>query len=199
MAGSIFKDRWNLIFVLIILIMGAEIIYLIKQNRDLRSAIDGQRRNVEMLAESDVVPPFSAKDINGNAVSITYAPEAPYTMLFWMSPDCSVCKENMAFWSRLHREYGGDNIRYIGFCAAETAEARAYVEEQGLVFPVICPGEPEIVDSYKGDILPQTVLISPEGAIVGVWPGSLEGVREDQILAVVQQVQSQDHQEGGEF
>ena len=188
MAKHLFTDRWNIIFLIVILIMGAEIVYLIMQNRELRSMIENRDEHLEILSENDTVPPFSAHDVHGNAINIDYSPNAPYTMLFWISPDCSVCKDNLPFYNRLYNDFSNKSIRYIALCDADAEQALEYKNEFGLAFPVISPVSPEILDSYEGDILPQTMLISPRGEIIKIWPGSLANVREDQILAILQQL-----------
>ena len=74
-------------------------------------------------------------------------------------------------------------------CVGTPGEAREFVSAHGLEFPVICAGDPYILRSYKGNVIPQTVLISPEGTVIGAWPGTLEKDQEGKILALLDQFQ----------
>jgi hypothetical protein len=71
-------------------------------------------------------------------------------------------------------------------CAGNPAAARQYVATHGLSFSVICADNDFFVTAYKGNVLPQTVLISPQGKIVRVWPGGLNSERETEIKALLQ-------------
>lgn len=190
MASSITKDVWTYIFIAIIVVMGIEILYLYKQNRELRAIIENPKEHLGMLEEEQTVPQFTSVDNFNDTLEISYGPGSPYTMLFWLSPDCSVCKDNLIFWNRLFDEYQNEHIRYIGMCSASRQETLEYASEFGIHFPIVCPDDPHILDSYKGNILPQTILISPQGKILKVWPGALARVKEEQILAILQQLQS---------
>lgn len=177
------KDRWTIILIAIIVIMGIEIVYLMYQNQRLKAIIEDPKKYFKTLSPDDIVPSFTVIDINGNNISLKYSPEAPRTMLFWFAPGCSPCEGNMDFWNRIYREYPNSNdIRYLGFCAGTPGEAREYVSQYEIEFPVICASDPYIVETYKGNVLPQTVLISSEGAILEIWPG---GLQEDQKNGII--------------
>lgn len=190
MASSITKDIWTYIFIAIIVVMGIEILYLFKQNRELRAIIENPKEHLGMLEEEQTVPPFTSVDIFNDTITVSFGPDQPFTMLFWLSSECSVCKDNLPFWNRLFEERTSEHIRYLGMCADSRQAALEYASEYGILFPVVCPDDPQILDSYKGNILPQTIFISPQGSILKVWPGALAQGKEDQILAILQQLQS---------
>ena len=190
MAPKFLKDWWTYILVAIIVIMGVEIVYLVVQNRRLRAIIEDPKRYFKALSQNDVVPSFTGQDIEGNDVSIRYSAEAPHTMLFWFSPGCSVCEDNLGLWNRIYGEFSSENLRVLGMCAGTPEEAREYVAVNGVEFPVMCAQDQYIMETYKGNILPQTVAISPRGTILKVWPGVVGQTQEDEIMALLQQLQS---------
>jgi peroxiredoxin len=175
-------SRINILLILIILAMGAEIIYLVCRNRELQSIIDDPRNLFTTLTQDDIVPAISAQDIYGRDISLRYYAGAPYTLLLWFGPTCKSCGENIGVWNRIFRERDSTSLRVIGMCAGNPDEARNYVEEYGLEFPVISARDRHIVEVYKGNVLPQTVVVSPEGKILGVWPGALDFAREEEVI-----------------
>jgi peroxiredoxin len=174
------------VLIAVIVVMGVEIIYLVIQNHRLRAIVQDPKKYFKTLSKDEIVPSFSTQDINGSDLSLRYSPGEPFTMLFWFGPTCSSCKNNIGFWKRIHDEYSSDKLRFLGIYAGNPDEAREYVLEYGFEFPVICATHRHIVDSYKGHVLPQTVLITPEGMIQGVWPGALGEERENEILMALE-------------
>jgi len=153
--------------------MGIEIVYLVYQNRQLIQIVDDPKQFFKTLEKGDIVPSLRAQDINGNEISIRYSEDQPSTLIFWFSPTCASCEENISFWNDLYTGTGSEFYRFLGFCACTPEEARSMTEESELLFPVICATDQYIVDSYRGNVIPQTVLVSPEGKIRNVWPGEL--------------------------
>lgn len=182
------RERLTYVLIAIIILMGIEIIYLIVQNYRLRSIIKDPRRYFETLSEDEIVPSFTAQDIDGNDLSIRYSPDEPYTMIAWFAPTCSSCEENIDFWKRIYGEYSSENLRILGMFAGNSGEAREYVSKHGVKFPVVCANHRNIVESYKGNVLPQTVLVAPTGVIRGVWPGVLSEKKEHEIMAALEEI-----------
>jgi peroxiredoxin len=162
--------------------MGIEIIYLVIQNRMLKGIIADPERYFGTLAEGEVVPAFSAMDINGGDIEVGYAPDGPHTMLFWFGSTCSSCENNLQFWKRIDEEYRSDGLRILGIFIGNPASARTYVAAQHIDFPVLCATHRYLVDVYKGHVLPQTMLIAPGGVIRGIWPGILDEYGEMSVV-----------------
>ncbi len=180
------QNRLILILFVLVVLMGAEIIYLIIQNRNLKAIINDPRQYFKTLAEEDVVPSFSAQDINGNDVNLRYHEKAPITLLFWFAPGCSSCTDNLEFWNYLYEKYSGGNYRFLGLWAGLPEEAGPVIELYDILYPVMCADDPYIVEVYKGNVLPQTVIISPTGVILGAWAGALEAEQEEEIIDVLE-------------
>lgn len=168
--------------------MGVEIVYLSIQNHKLNAIIKDPKKYFQTLSEDQVVPSFTAQDIYGNDVSMRYSPTEPHTMLFWFAPTCPSCEDNIVFWKLIHSEYSSEMLRFLAMYAGNPDEAKEFVAEHDVKFPVICANNRFIVDSYKGHVLPQTMLIAPEGIIDGVWPGVLDGKKQDAIIALLEKL-----------
>jgi peroxiredoxin len=172
-------DRLTYVLIAVVVVMGIEIIYLVIQNRILKRVIADPMQYFHTLTRDDVVPSFSAQDINGDEVTVNYAPGEPHTVLLWFGSTCSSCESNIDFWIRMHRSHASDALRFLGIFIGGPAAAREYVSERRIEFPVLCATDRYLVDVYRGHILPQTMLIAPDGVIEGVWPGILS--RDDEV------------------
>jgi peroxiredoxin len=185
------KDRWTVILIVVVILMGIEILYLMYQNHQLKSLIQDPKKYFKTLKPEETVPAFTAYDADGNDVSIRYSPEAPRTLLFWFAPGCESCEGNIDFWNEIYDKYkDSPSMRYLGLCAGTPDEAREFIDTYRIQFPVICVTDKFIVEAYEGHVLPQTVLISPEGKIIKVWPGALEKNKEDEILSYLAESKS---------
>ena len=181
------KDFWFIALLIVVVLMGVEIVYLVYQNQQLQSIIKDPTKYFTTVAEKQTVPSITVLDIDGNDIYLRYSPEGPFTVLFWFSPGCSVCDQNYPFWEKIYTETPHDRIRFYGMCVGYPDEAEAYVREHDLPFPVVSVTEPFILEQYGGNLLPQTMLIAPEGIVLDSWPGLLEKDQEDKILSFLKQ------------
>lgn len=183
------RDNWfSYLLIAIVFIMGIEIVYLIRQNSRLRDMIANPRQYVQPLSQEDTVPAFTARDIDGDTVSVSYSRTQPHTMLLWFSPTCEACEENFSFWNELDRDYASESLRLFGMSTADPVDLRRVVDERGLSFLILSIDNPSIVDAYRGNVLPQTVLVSPDGSIRAVWPGPLQQGHKESIIACLAEI-----------
>ena len=184
-----FRKNWLSLFLIgISILMGIEIVYLMHQNRRLRNIITSPEQYYQVLEREDIVPPFTAQDLDGNTVSLQYSPDQPHTLLLWFSPTCQACEDNLYFWNDLYHDYDSDRLLLLGMCTDDPADVRNMVTEYGLNFPIVCLDDPSLVEAYKGNVLPQTVLISPQGTIRKAWPGPLGVEQRGSIRTVLSQL-----------
>jgi peroxiredoxin len=188
MEEKVSKNQlWIVILYVIVVAMGIEIIYLILQNRRLQQALTNPRTYFRTLTKNQQVPSFRGADVNGKKVFITYTPSSPHTIIFWFSPGCHSCDVNIGFWTELYQKYQNENLRFFGLCVSGPEETRKFIKEFGISFPVIMMSDPILVESYKGNVIPQTLLIDPEGKVKGAWPGPLEEKQKKEILELLDQ------------
>lgn len=179
---SVFLKRHSReILIAIILLMAVSIIYLLYENRRLTEIINDPKKYFRTVEAEEKVPSIRTQDIYGNNISLRYSNSEPHTFLFWFSPNCSSCEENLAYWNSLFTANNSKEIRFLGMCAGNPEEARKIVEDFDLKFPVTCAGDPFIIETYHGKVMPQTVLITPAGRIKKVWPGSLTDRQKEEI------------------
>ncbi|MBK7142316.1 MAG: TlpA family protein disulfide reductase [bacterium] len=178
------REKLNWWLVAIIVVMGVEILYLVAQNHRLQAMLDDPLQFMQTLQPDQSVPAIRGQDIAGSDVSLQYGPDQPYTLLTWFSASCSACKGNFGYWNELYGKYGSERMRMIGFCGGTLEEARATAQEQAISYPVMSVTDQFLVEAYKGNLLPQTVLINPTGQVTQVWPGEL-------TLSMLEQIDAQ--------
>ncbi|MEW6014383.1 MAG: hypothetical protein AB1690_03570 [Candidatus Zixiibacteriota bacterium] len=171
MSSNPRQSRAVIILLVIVVLMAAEIFYLSYQNSKLRAMIDDPSRLLRTLNPDDAVPSVRTQDINGVDFSLRFGPEEPATLLLWFSPGCSHCESNFEYWEKIYQRHDDTRLRMAGFCAGNFDEARQLAMERDIKYPVLAVTDPYITETFKGNVLPQTVLISPEGIIKRVWPG----------------------------
>lgn len=185
MSLDLRKNWLSILLVVMVVLMGIEIGLLMHQNRQLRSIVENPMKKYETLKQNQTVPPFTGIDLDGDAVTIEYSQDEPYTLMLWFSASCPSCEDNLQFWSMLYGDYKSDKLRLIGVCNDDLEEARTTADEYGLKFPVIIPDDESIVQDYGATALPLTMLISPEGAMVRVWPGPLMKEQRESVIAAL--------------
>lgn len=184
MATPTRKDLLAIVLTLVVLIMGIEIVVLTIQNRRLRTAL-AETTQYQPLQTSQQLPSLSGSDLDGNSVDIRYGADVPPTLLIWLSPSCHICRENLSFWKSLYGNHKSARFRFLVLCSGTVEEARAYVTQNQLNFPVVSMTNDSLVSAYNGYVLPQTALISPSGSITNVWPGALDSNQQEEIVTLL--------------
>ena len=183
MDSSARRSSTTIVLLIIILLMGVEIIYLVRQNRQLRT-VAAEQSTLQIMQQGQSVPPLRALDLDGRAVELDFDGKTS-TILVWFSPSCHVCKENVSFWNDIFNRFQNDRVRFLALSDAEQTETKAYAAENNLTLPVIIMTDSDLIEAYNGHIMPQTALISCQGRIEKVWPGALEKSRQDEIIAAL--------------
>lgn len=176
---------WTIAILLVMAVMAVEIALLINENRDLRARLAGLTDMFEPLAAGQRLPAISGTDIYDNPVGLRYGPGSPATVLLWFSPSCDACEGNLDFWNELYRTYASEQLRFVGMCAGMIDEAQAFAEVHAMMFPILSVTDERFLDAYRGHVLPQTVLVSPDGTVMRVWPGTLEEDTKSEIYDAV--------------
>ncbi len=198
MALNLRSNLTCIILSVIVVLMGIEILYLIRQNRRLLKIISNPIPVHQTLERGAVVRPFSAPDLDGHTVTLRYGAGQPYRLLLWFSSSCPACEDNLYVWNDLFHDYGSERLQFLGVCTDDPADTRALVAEYGLEFPVISLDNPSIVEAYKGFSRPQTVLVGPGGQIRNLWPGSLSTQQLEGLTAELTEIHTQTGK-GGDF
>lgn len=191
MSEPVRKNLFTLALIAIILLMGLEIIYLVRQNHQLRAQLERNGQPLAVLQRDDQLPPVHALSVQGDSLKLTYSPDDPHTLLFLFSPSCDACDKNIGFWNQLAEERQSDRLRIIAFSSGTLAEAGDFLVQKTFAVPTLAVTDEAFLALYKGDVVPQTVLISPRGAVLQSWPGSLDTNRQMEIVQVLDSLETE--------
>lgn len=171
-SGLLKSQLWSLILIVLVLVMGVEILFLVQENKKLREALSHSRGPVKILSPHDKIPSLVGVNLKGEEFILSY-PSSEKTVLFFFSPDCPVCEENLDFWKKLYQIHGSEKLRIVGATNSDRNKTEEFVKKFQLTFPVMIVSDVSLLDKYKVEAVPQTMLIDTSGTVQKVWPGSL--------------------------
>jgi hypothetical protein len=155
-------------------------------NDHLRTTIT--RTQLSLLPRTGAaVPPLEGLDLAGSPVHLDYATETRPTVLLVFSTECTLCDANWTYWQATTSRIDPKKFRL------------AYVNTSGVVpstyplnhpfadgAPVIAGLDPATASAYNTRVSPLVILVSPDGVIRKVWPGSGSKVRSDLEATLLQ-------------
>ncbi|HVP37242.1 MAG TPA: TlpA disulfide reductase family protein [Terriglobales bacterium] len=171
-SGFLKSQFWSIILIVIVIVMGVEILLLVKENKKLREALSRSRGPVRILAPEEKVPSLVGVNLKAEELKLIY-PSSEKTVLFFFSPDCPACEENLEFWKTLYKNNSSKKVRIFGVTNSDRDKTEEFVKKFQLTFPVMLISDLKLLDKYKVEMVPQTMLIDTSGKVQKVWPGPL--------------------------
>jgi peroxiredoxin len=163
---------WSVILIVLVLVMGVEIFLLVQENRELRSALKIPRGPIKILNPEEKVPPLVGIDLKGEEVKVEY-PSSKKTVLFWFSATCPSCEHNLEFWKEIYQKHSSAKLRFFGVTNSGEEKTKEFVDKFQLEFSVLIVSDFSLLDQYRVEVIPQTMLIDNNGIVGKVWPGPL--------------------------
>jgi len=163
---------WSMVLIVLVLAMGVEILLLVQENRKLRSALTARRGPFKILNPEERVPSLLGIDQNGEEVKLEY-PSTQQTVLLWFSAACPSCEHNVEYWKEIYQRRGSPELRFFGVTTAGGEKTEELAEKFDFEFPVLIVSDYSLLDQYKVEVIPQTMLIDKNGVVRKVWPGPL--------------------------
>jgi peroxiredoxin len=175
---------WSIMLIVLVIVMGIEIFLLVQENRKLRLALKAPRGPFKVLNPEEKVPPFVGIDLKGQEVKVEY-PSSQRTVLFWFSAACPSCESNLEFWKEIYQKHRSEKLRFIGVTSAGEGKAEEFVKKFQLEFPIMIVSDLSLLEKYKVEVIPQTMLIDPNGVVLKVWPGPLSDIYKTEITQML--------------
>jgi peroxiredoxin len=133
-------------------------------------------------------PLFAAPRLDGGTLSLQALRGRPVLLNFW-SPTCPPCALEMPELEKLHRRYATRGLTIVGIVEMESSadEARRFVEERGVTYPIVLDLDGAIGARYRLEAHPTSVLLDARGTVRFENLGFLRG-EEKEIEAAIQKV-----------
>lgn len=163
---------WSIVLIVLVVAMGIEILFLVQENRKLRTSLTARRGPFKILNPQDKVPPLVGIDQKGDEIRVEY-PSPQQTVLFWFSAACPSCEHNVEFWKEIYKKHQSPHLRFFGVTTADEEKTEELADRFGFGFPVLIVSDYALLDQYKVEVIPQTMLIDQSGVVRKVWPGPL--------------------------
>lgn len=131
-------------------------------------AESGERVAPDMNA---LAPPFVAELYGGGTLELGALRGQTVILNFWATW-CAPCAVEMPELQRLHEDFGARGVTVLGVNLAEPPESvGVWQQRYGLTFPLLLDPALEIATLYQLRGQPYTLVIAPNGVIVGVFFG----------------------------
>lgn len=178
---SVYKiNKWT-IWIAVVLIIGLLIfnILLLIQNRNLKTST--QRRSENLLTPGKVLPPLSGITISGSKEKIEWNKDNRKTLILIFSPRCGYCHENMPNWKSILQTIDRTKFRPV-LVSIIPEEAKEYLEKYSLAdMPNFIEPEPQAKVEYAMHLVPQTLLVDPNGKLEKIWIGLIQDEQKGEI------------------
>jgi cytochrome c biogenesis protein CcmG/thiol:disulfide interchange protein DsbE len=162
-----FQRYWNLISILI-LIAGAGWIWA--SRADPKTITGG---GIPAPVQGFQAPDFELNTIQGESVRLSALRGRPVLVSLWASW-CPPCKAEMPAFEKMYRQYASQGFTVLAVNASNQdnlADAQAFVQANGLTFPILLDTRGQVAQLYDLRSLPTSFFIGPDGIIREVVVG----------------------------
>lgn len=124
------------------------------------------------LAVGTDAPAFTAKDTNGNTVSLSDFAGKTVVVYFYPKDDTPGCTKQACSFRDAQSEYQGKNVVVLGVSADDQAAHQAFTTKYNLNFPLLVDTDKALITAFDVDgggyAKRVTFVIDPNGKIVHV-------------------------------
>ncbi|WP_300450501.1 TlpA disulfide reductase family protein [Accumulibacter sp.] len=133
-------------------------------------------------AAADAIMKLTLPDLAGRPQALAQWRGKILVVNFWASW-CTPCVEEMPAFSRLHSQYAGRGVQFVGIGIDEPDKLRAFVETRPVSYPLLA-ATPAISQTPGLEIrgLPYTLVIGRRGAIELSRLGRLDEAKLEPVL-----------------
>jgi peroxiredoxin Q/BCP len=125
------------------------------------------------LAVGTDAPAFTAKDTNGNTVSLSdFAGKKTVVLYFYPKDDTPGCTKQACSFRDAQSEYQGKDVVILGVSADDEVSHQAFTQKYNLNFPLLADSDKSLIKAFDVDgggyAKRVTYVIDPNGKITHV-------------------------------
>ena len=131
---------------------------------------------------------FKAYDVVGDAIRLSDYRGKPVIVNFFASW-CGPCRIELPYFEAAYQTYG-DQIEFLmvdlnGYGNDKAEDALAMIEAGGYTFPIRFDSDGEAALAYSVRSIPTTLLVAPDGELLGTQVGSMSEAMLAQAIAIL--------------
>jgi cytochrome c biogenesis protein CcmG, thiol:disulfide interchange protein DsbE len=162
-----FWRHWNLISLLILF---AGVAWIWASRADPQQTTGG---GIPAPMQGFQAPDFELNTMQGNSVQLSALRGKPVLLSLWASW-CPPCKAEMPAFEKVYRQYANQGFTVVAVNASNQdslEDAQAFVQANGLTFPILLDTDGRVSQLYELRSLPTTFFIGRDGVIREVVVG----------------------------
>jgi peroxiredoxin len=119
------------------------------------------------IVSGNTAPGFSLQSLDGKEYSLNDLLRRGPLVAAFFKVSCPVCQFTFPFLERLHKRYGGDGVTFLGISQDHARDAKEFVKEFGVTFPMLLDDENGYVvsNAYELTNVPTIFLIDTGGTV----------------------------------
>ncbi len=139
------------------------------------------------LAVGTPAPDFTAKDTNGNTVSLSDFAGKTVVLYFYPKDDTPGCAKEACSFRDNYSAYQGKDVAVLGVSADDESSHQAFTQKFNLPFPLLADTDFSIIKAYDADgggyAKRVTYVIGPDGKISHAYTSVKTETHATDILA----------------
>jgi thioredoxin-dependent peroxiredoxin len=141
------------------------------------------------LAVGTDAPAFTAKDTNGNTVSLSDFAGKTVVLYFYPKDDTPGCTKQACSFRDAQSKYEGKDVVVLGVSADDETSHQAFTQKYNLNFPLLADSDKSLITAFDVDgggyAKRVTYVIDPSGKIIHVDASVNTTTHAEDILATL--------------
>ncbi|MEK3978835.1 thiol-disulfide oxidoreductase ResA [Psychrobacillus sp. FSL K6-2836] len=143
------------------------------------------KERTALIQVGDDAPDFALVDMNGEKHQLSDYKGQGVFLNFW-GTWCKPCEREFPLMDKQYQVYKDQGLEILAVNIGESDFAvQKFIDRKGLSFPVLIDDNKSVMETYKINPLPTTLLINPEGKIEKVITGEMS---EEMIKEYMEQI-----------
>lgn len=143
------------------------------------------KEKTALIQVGDDAPDFALVDMNGEKHQLSDYKGKGVFLNFW-GTWCKPCEREFPLMDKQYQVYKDQGLEILAVNIGESDFAvQKFIDRKGLTFPVLIDDKKSVIETYKINPLPTTLLINPNGKIEKVITGEMS---EEMIKDYMEQI-----------